>query len=250
MKKWFEINFNKVFFFALFLLIALNVLGVVSNDSVVSESIKPLFVPVFLIFYFLKNKLSSFLFGFFLLCSFLGDAAFVFINEATLEKSSNFMYLISYLCLILIIVSKFNLSKIDKVVGVYLLFIMLINAYFLFTLYSLLKTIIADSAEVLVFALKGAAVVVLLFVSFAVYLTKESKLTILFLMLGMCLFFSDILNYVNIYYIYDWRFVLMDRICHALGIFFLFNYIVESKSEKVKVKVLKEHVVSSENLLA
>lgn len=236
-----------MFFIALLLLIALNILAVISNDVVVSESVKTLFVPVFLIFFFLKNKLSNFIFALFLLSSFLGDAAFVFVSNIDLEKISNFLYFISYICLIVIIISEINLLKIDKVVGVYLLLIMLINAYFLFILYSLLKTIITDSAEVLVFALKSAALIVLLFVSFAVYLTKESKLSILFLILSMCFLFSDIINYVTVYYIYDGRLVLLENVSHALGIFFLFNYFVEFSLIKKEVK--EKRTLPSENLM-
>jgi hypothetical protein len=250
-KQWIEISFNKVFFFALLLLIAINLFAVFSEDVVVLESSKPLFIPAFLIFYFIRNKFLNVLFVLFLLTSFLGDTAFSFASESTLEKCSNLMYFLSYICLIAIILYKFNFTKIDKVVGFYLLFILLINAYFLFTLYNILKTIIADSSEVLLFALKGASLIVLLFVSFAVYLTKESKLTILFLMLGLCMFFSDVLNYVNIYYISDWRFVLLDRVLHAIGLFFLFNYVAESSKVQVKrVQAGKEDVVASENILA
>lgn len=251
MKQWIEISFNIVFFFALLLLIAFNVFAVFIEDVVILESSKPLFIPTFLIFYFIRNKFSNILFVLFLLTSFFGDTAFAFVSDGALEKSSNLMYFVSYMCLIVIIISKFNFTKIDKVVGFYLLFILSINAYFLFTLYNVLKTIIADSSEVLLFALKGASLIVLLFVSFAVYLTKESKLTILFLMLGLCLFFSDMLNYINIYYISDWRFVAFDRVLHAIGLFFLFNYIAESSKMKVKtVPAGKEEVVSSENILA
>ena len=242
-----------MFFFALLLLIALNVFAVVIEDSVFLEATKPLFIPVFLIFYFLRNKIPSLLFVLFLISSFLGDLAFSFITINDIEKVSNFMYFISYLCLIGIIISKFRLAKIDKIIGAYLLLIFLINSYFLYTIYSILKTIISDSSEVLVFGLKCTTLIILLFVSFIVYLTRESKLSILFLMLGLCLFFSDVLNYINIYYIYDWRFVMLDRVLHAVALFFIFNYMSES-SQIVKKVVLKEkikeEVMSSENILA
>ena len=249
MKNWFEISFNKVLFFALLLLIALNVFAAISEVSVVLESIKPLFVPVFLIFYFIKNKLSNVVFVLFLVTSFLGDLTPVLLESAVVEKSSNLMYFISYLCLIVIIATNFKWGKIDKVIGVYLLFIFLINSYFLFTLYSILKTIISDSTEVLLFGLKSVSIIVLLFVSFVVYLTKESKISILFLILGLCFFFSDVFNYINIYYLYDWRFVMLDGVLHAFALFFLFNYIVETNTIVIK-QTVKEDLVTSENILA
>lgn len=245
MKKWSEICLDKVFLFALLLLLAANAIAFITEDAVILESTKPLFIPVFLIFYFIKNKLSGLLLILFLCTSFLGDTAFAFIGKNALEKSSNLFYFIGYLCLIFIIISKFDFAKIDKVIAVYLVLMLFINAYFLFTLYSVLKANIADNDEVLVFALKSASIITLLFVSFGVYLAKESKASILFLILGLCFFFSDILNYINIYYIYDWRFVMLDRVLHALGLFFLFNYIVESNKTEKKV-ILKEAVVLRE----
>ena len=249
MKNWFEISFNEVLFFALFLLIALNVFSAISEVNVVLEFVKPLFIPVFLICYLIKNKLSNVVFVLFLMASFFGDVVPVLLESASVEKTSNGMYFISYLCLIFMIATNFKWGKIDKVIGAYLLLIFLINSYFLFTLYSVLKTIISDNTEVLLFGLKSAAVIILLFVSFGVYLTKESKRSILFLMLSLCLFFSDVFNYINIYYVYDWRFAMLDGALHAVGIFFLFNYIIEANKITEK-EAAKEVLTPSQKAMA
>ncbi len=238
-----------MFFFALLLLMSLNIFAAISEDAVFLQATKPLFIPVFLVFYFIKNKIINLLFVLFLVSSFVGDAAFVFVSSYTVEKSSNLMYFMSYICLIGIIVSKFNLVKIDKVVGIYLVFMFLINAYFLYLLYKILKIMIADNAEVLIFGLKSASLIILLLVSFGAYLAKDSALSILFLMLGLCFFFSDILNYITSYYLYDWRFVMIDRLLHATGLFFLFNYIAEA-NKIVKEPAVNQGRVPSENLLA
>jgi hypothetical protein len=93
----------------------------------------------------------------------------------------------------------------------------------------------------------------LVFMSFAVYLGKQTKTSILFLIMAMCFVFSDILNYINHYYIYNWSILMIDRLLHATGSFFVFKYIMESNKipkEKYVEKESNEEVFSSDNLLA
>lgn len=78
MKSQFKFGCNKVFIGALFLLIVLNVIGAVSEDALFLQSTKPLFVPVFLIFFYIKNKAIGIPFILFFLYSFLGDSASMF----------------------------------------------------------------------------------------------------------------------------------------------------------------------------
>lgn len=245
-KNWFKISLNKVFFFAFVLLIAINVVSALSEYHLVLESTKALFVPGFLIFYFIKNKLRNILFILFLVCSFLGDTASVSLFGDDVVQWSNLIYFLSYLCLVFIIASKFKFIDMDKVIGAYLIVILIINAYFLFALYNVLKTIIPDSDEVFVFGLKSAALIILLFVSFGVYLQTESKQSILFLMMAICFVFSDTLGYINDYYIYNWSFLMLDRACHALGLFFLFNFAMTLSAPDNKEGIMRS---SSENIL-
>jgi hypothetical protein len=123
--------------------------------------------------------------------------------------------------------------------------------YFLYTICSILKTIVPDSLEVFLFALKTISLIVLLFISFGVYLNSENRLSILFFLMALSFVFSDVLNYVNQYYVYHWSFLMLDRVLHVVGLFYLFNYIIEyNKSLIQKRQIIRENKMSSEKALA
>lgn len=242
-----KFSFNKVFVSALFLLIVLNVFGAISENALILQSTKPLFVPVFLIFFFLKNKTIAVPFILFLIYSFLGDSASMLFSNEIFIKASSVMYFLGYLCLIGFMVPKFKLVEFNKVITLYLVLMVLINMYFLYTIYEMLKTIIPDGLEVLLFGMKSISLIVLFIVAFGIYLNAETKPSILFLIMALGFVLSDILNFVNQYYVYHWSFLMLDRVLHAIGLFFLFKYIVEhnkipktvdSKAEKIPAEKL------------
>lgn len=249
MKSLFKSGFNKVFIGALFLLIVLNVIGAVSEDALFLQSTKPLFVPVFLIFFYLRNKAISIPFILFFLYSFLGDSASMFFSNETFIKASSIMYFLSYLCLIYFVMPKFKFEKRNKIISLYLLVLVLINIYFLYSVYGLLRGIIPDTLEVFLFGLKSISLIVLFVIAFGVYLHSETKLSILFLIMVLSFVFSDILNYVNQYYVYHWSFLMIDRVLHAVGLFYLFNYIVQYNVNKKSV-LNRVEKLSAKNILA
>jgi hypothetical protein len=249
MKRLILFSFNKVFFGALFLLIVLNIIGSVSEDALFLQSTKPLFIPVFLIFFFIKNKSISIPFILFLLYSFLGDSASMFFSNDIFLKASSVMYFLSYLCLVGFVFPKFKFEGLNKVITIYLIIVVLINMYFLYVVYGILKTIIPDSLEVFLFGMKSISLIVLFIIAFGVYLNSETKQSILFLIMALCFVFSDILNYVSQYYVYHWSFLMFDRVLHVLGLFYLFNYIIEY-NKIYKKEVVKEDKLPANNILA
>ena len=108
MKKIFNLSINKVFLGALLLLMVLNITGTFSEDALLLNSTKPLFVPVFLIFFLIKDKTISVPFILFLLFSFLGDSVSMFFSNDTFIKASSVMYFLSYLSLLSFLIPKFN----------------------------------------------------------------------------------------------------------------------------------------------
>jgi hypothetical protein len=248
MKSLFKFGCNKVFIGALFLLIVLNVFGAVSEDALFLQSTKPLFVLVFLIFFYIGNRALSIPFILFLLYSFLGDSASMFFSNETFIKASSIMYFLSYLCLIYFVIPKFKFEQFNKYISFYLVFVILINIYFLYTLYGVLGNIIPDKLEVSLFILKSVSLIVLLILSFSVYLISETKLSILFLIMALSFVFSDVLNYVNQYYVYHWSFLMIDRLLHAVGLFYLFNYIMAYNKSRT-LMVANTDKLSTKNIL-
>lgn len=248
MKSLYKFSVNKMFLGALFFLIILNIVGTFSENALLLNSTKPLFVPVFLIFFLIKDKTMSVPFILFFLYSFLGDSASMFFANDPFIKASSVMYFLSYLCLLSFMIRKFKLVEFNKVITLYLVVVVMINMYFLYTFYEILKSIIPDSLEVFLFGMKSISLIVLVVIAFGVYLNSETKLSILFLIMAISFVFSDILNYVSQYYVYHGSFIMLDRILHVIGLYFLFNYIIEY-NKVPKIQVDKEEKFVTKNIL-
>ncbi|MFH4965848.1 hypothetical protein V8G69_12675 [Gaetbulibacter sp. M235] len=249
MKRLLLFSLNKVFVGALFLLIVLNIIGAVSEDALFLQSTKPLFIPVFLIFFFINNKFNNIPFILFFLYSFLGDSSSMFFSNEIFLKASSIMYFLSYLCLLSFIIPKFKFEEFNKIIAIYLTIVLLINMFFLYVVYGVLKSIIPDSLELFLFGIKSISLIVLVIIAFGVYLNSESRQTILFLIMTLCFMFSDLLNYISQYYVYHWSFLMLDRILHILGLFYLFNFIIEY-NKSYKKEEIKEDKLPANNILA
>lgn len=145
-------------------------------------------------------------------------------------------------------IPKFKYEELNKVITLYLVVVIIINIYFLYAVYEILKSIIPDSLEVFLFGMKSISLIVLVIIAFGIYLNSETKLSILFLIMALSFVFSDILNYVSHYYLYHWSFIMLDRILHVIGLFFLFNYIIEYNKVH-KIQVVKEDKFVTKNIL-
>lgn len=241
MKNLFKPTFNKIFFCALLVLIALSFVSAFSEDELLLNSTLPLFVPLLLIFFFVKNNYLKISLISFVVLSFLGDLSSTFFKEYTLFNLSSMFYLLSYLQLIIIALTKFKILKVDKLIGLYLLVVFSINLYFLYTIFDILKILIPDANEVNMLGANGLTLMILTFVSFGVYLNTQTKQSIFFLVGVICFVFSVIIGYVNHYYLYDWIFVMLTRGLYALGLYQIFKYAsLDTKTKREKVLRMKE----------
>jgi len=182
----------------------------------------------------------------FLVFSFLGDFSSVFFSDPFMVSLSSLFYCISYFTLGYAAVSRIRIFNIDKVVGICLLLVFSINAYLMYQLFAVLQIQISDTTEVALFAVKSIALMALVFMAFATYLNKDTKASILFLTTALCFVFSDVLYYISNYYVYHDMFVVLDRLLHVLGLFFLFGYIIEYNRKRKKRLVLSKASSSEE----
>ncbi|MCR8669102.1 hypothetical protein NO995_15560 [Aestuariibaculum sp. M13] len=231
MKNWIANTGDKVFVLALWLLVAVSCIAVLtSKASLITYSLL-LYVPLFSIAYFSKYKSLKFGFIAYLLFSFLGDTSSLFFTEGMLIKASSVFYFLGFMYLLIMILPKFKLSEVQPLVGPYLISVFLIFAFFLFQIYNILNLTLESTAEVQLFGLKSLSLVVLGLVAFGVYLNTQTKLSVLFLIGVGCLFFSVILNYINLYYVYRLEFVAIERILYTVALFFLFKHAVLDKEQ-------------------
>lgn len=248
MKSLLNVSFNKVFVGVLLILVGINVIGAVSENALFLQSTKMLFVPSFLLFFFIKRSSIKIPFVLCLIYFFFGDSASLFFANDMFLNASNVLYFLSYLCLIIFVSQKFRIMEFNKIIAYYLIVVFLINLYFLYTTCSILRVIVPDGAEVFIFGLKSVSLIILLFISFGVYLNSESKISIVFLLMAFSFACSDLLDYVNHYYVYNWSFLMLERILHVVGLFFLFNYIV-AYNKLFKKQEIREVIRGSENVL-
>lgn len=249
MKNWLQIGYNKVFLCVLLVLIAFNVLATVSENEALLLISKPLFIPVFVMYYFIKNKYINPVFILCLVFSFLGDFSSVFFSNEQLLQVSSLFYCASYFCLVYAALIKMKRLKLDVVVGGYLIIVFAINAYLMYELFNVLKLYIPNVAELTLFGVKSMALIVLCFVAFISYLNSDSKPSIIFLAMALFFAFSDVLYYISNYYIYSLSFVMLDRVLHIFGLFLLFNFIIE-QNRKRKKQIVEQRITNSDKVLA
>lgn len=179
----------------------------------------------------------------------MGDISYYFFPQERVLEASNILYILSYAQLLIIVLPRFKIFKVDRLIGIYLLVVFAINVYFLYTIYEVLKVIIPEQNEVLLIGVKSLTLIILAFISFAVYLNTQTKQSILFLVATICFAFSAILNYVNHYYLYDWSFVMLNRAAYILGLYLLFKYfIIENKIRKPS-EINESERFTSDNIL-
>ncbi|KFB02151.1 hypothetical protein IA57_00470 [Mangrovimonas yunxiaonensis] len=226
MKKLFKANFNALFIGVLFSLLLLTLVALLSENEGLLWFLKPIYVPVFFLFFYVKQRAVGLVFLFFYLFSFLGDFLSVFhINQSVVEFSGLF-YFLSYLGLIFYAFTRLKTIAFDKVIGLYLLLVLAVNSYFLYELFWMLQFSASGAFQVGLYVLKSSSLVALLFVSFVVYLNNDSKQAITFLIMALCFVFSDVLYYIINYYIYNDVFAVIERVLHLAGLLFLYKYVL------------------------
>jgi hypothetical protein len=230
-------------------LVSFNVFATISENEALLQFSKPLFIPVFVMYYYIKNKYISAIFVLCLIFFFLGDFSSVFFSNEQLRQVSSLLYCISYLCLVYAALSKIQQLNFDIVIGTYLIIVFAINAYLMYELFAVLKLQIPNNMEVALFGVKSLSLIILSFVTFIAYLNSDTKESILFLIMALCFVFADVFYYISNYYIYTRSFVVLDRVLHIFGLFLLLNYIIEQNRKHKKNKV-EQRAANSDKVLA
>ncbi|MCB4797475.1 hypothetical protein [Neotamlana laminarinivorans] len=125
------------------------------------------------------------------------------------------------------------------VVGGYLILVLSINLYLLYSLYKFLIDIMLNDLAVKIFAVKSLALIILASVAFGAYLSYQTKKAILFLIATACFGFAAILEYLNSYYSSTLSFLMVDRILYIVGVYFIFRYAIAEAVVDIKKDIMK-----------
>lgn len=158
---------------------------------------------------------------------FVGDAISVFDFSEVSSKLSKAIYIAAYLMLIFVLLRKLKKVKFEGLVTIYLVLVLLLNSYFLYTLYIVAKDNFVDDVNLVLYICHGITLIALTYFAFAVYLSRETAQSITFLLMVFCFVFSDVLYYICNLYVYYWIFEIFEAMLHMAGLFLLYKYVYD-----------------------
>ena len=238
MNSWTKQPDNQMLLFVL-ALIFINVLAFFTNAEKLLLIMEPLLLIPILIFFFYKYyRIRLVLIGF-LIFAIIGDLSSLFDMKAYGVEIEAVAYCLGYLCLIYEAINRIKKLNISLLIGVYLVIVFIINSYFLYMFYSVIKESINDSVELSLIVIRIVSLLLFSLFSFTVYLSVESRQSILLLLMSICLVFSDVIYLVTEYYMYYWIFDVISKILYLAAFYCFYKYIVIYKAlalPKVKFK--------------
>lgn len=249
MKKWLNLLPHWAIILILSLLVFFSISTSYFGFPLVSKIITLAIIPFLLMVYFSRQRVMSNKFLIIFILYFLGLLFDVMNHWGIALKLSELSYLIAYVLLISVMVPKLKYIKYEGVVSTYLTVILLVNTYLMYTVFNMVKGTFADNLILTLSVSKYIALLVMGFLAFAIYLSKESLQSIIFLIFVCCYVFSDALGFITSTYIYFWVFEGIQKILLGLGLF-LYTIYVYNHHEKVKRTIEKaaQTIPSSEHI--
>ncbi|WMI67614.1 hypothetical protein [Mangrovimonas sp. YM274] len=245
MEFWHKIMSNKSLIIVFCTLFALQVLAIVKNDLMLDRIAKIVVLPLLLTLYFARMKYMANIFLTIFLCSFLGDVFMVFHKNEFTNQLSEVAYLGSYLLLFGLLIGQLRKVKFEGIISVYLSLIFIINAYLLYVLYGAVKDSFLNDVNLWLYVGRALILVFLVFLSFALYLTRESKQSILFLLAIACFAFGDVLQYICELYVYFWLFEVISVALHLAGLSIFVAYVRNHHRKAVRETVNRGELSSA-----
>lgn len=250
MKNWNIFSFNTVILTVLFFLMTANVFAIFLEDKSFVQFINASSVPVFVLFSLLKYRPNNISFFFFCLFVFLSDSSSLFLQDVNMLYTTSIFYVAACIHLLILVLPKLDLMHIDKSIKAYLLLMFLISTIFLSLVYNAIEPVFVGKVEALLFVVKCLVFIILGLASFGVYLNSQNKKSIFFLTAIICFGFSVIFNNLNMYFLSEWRFTLLDRLLHIVGIYFIFKFIIEEEQVESFNRQHVDNTRMTNNILA
>lgn len=195
-------------------------------------------IAILTLYYCRLNAMANVFLTIFLLF-LLGDLFSVFRLEQFSRELSKTFFMGSYLMLIFVLLGKIKRIRYEGLVSIYLIFVLLLNAYLLYVFYDAVKGSFTDEVNLALFIGHGIMLIAMSFFAFAVYLSNETTQSIVFLVMVFCFVFSDVLNYICELYVYYWAFEFFGNMLHLASLVLFYVY-VHNHHKIVKVKAYRD----------
>ncbi|MBA6151133.1 hypothetical protein [Gelidibacter maritimus] len=242
MKRWHALSPNWAITILLTLIISLNLICAYFGFFLLTKTLILAIIPLLLMLYFYKKRVMPAIFYTIFTIYFFGITLNIVDPSSLSSKLSESCYTIAYLLLIIVMIRKLKTIKFDRLVLWYLVIVFAVSTYIVLLTFTALKSNFYDILSFTLTMSKGVALLVMAFLAFAIYLSKESAQSIIFLMVVCCFVFSDILSFITTSYIHFWLFEGVQKIFQSIGLVlscvYVFNY-RESAVSGVRRKVYK-----------
>jgi hypothetical protein len=238
--KWIKQSNNKILLFAL-LLFFFKIFSFLTGNPDFARYTEPwILLAILVLFIYKYPKIHTLLKGF-ILFALLGNVSMLFDIQIQGVQLQTIAYCIGYLCLLYEAIFRIKKLKINFIIGLYLLFVFTINAYFIYVLYEIFKEVIINNLELSLIVVRLVSLLLFALFSFTLYLSSETKQSILLLLISISLIFSDVLFLINEYYLSYWIFDLLSKSLYLMTFYCLYLYIsglYRKKSNPVLTEVL------------
>lgn len=191
--------------------------------------IKPLIIPVFFGYAILKNALVfPKRYFFFVFLFYLGETLMLLSdNSKTILHLALVLYIMFYFALINLSWPLINSTYLKKIFTGVTLFVILLNAFFLFLIVYIIIESTSDTITNFITILNAFSAL-LLMISAVVYLSIDaSKKSMLYFLGGISLILSDVFSAINVYYLDILEINLLEVILHFVGFYLIYLFIIE-----------------------
>lgn len=191
--------------------------------------LKPLFIPLFLVYAILKN---GFIFPkgyfFFVIFFYLGETFMLFSDYSnTVLQLALVFYLMFYFALTNLSLPLISGAHFKKVFTGVTLFVILLNAFFLFLIVYMIFKKNTDAITNSIAVLNAISALALM-ISAVVYLSVDtSKKSFLYFVGSISFILSDVFSAVNVYYLYVFALNILEIVLHFVGFYLIYLFIIE-----------------------
>ena len=235
MERWHALCPNWVLILFFVLTVTLNLLGSYYELSVVTKTLVLSTVPIVLMLYFHKQRIMATIFSVIFLLYFLGILCHAIDHFSLSTKFSELCFTGAYLLMVFVMLGKLNDVKLEGFVSWYLIVVFFISTYIIYLMFTGVKGSFQDAVILSLMVSKGVVLLVMAFLAFAIYLSKETAQSIIFLTVVCCFIFSDVSGFITTSYIQFWLFEAVQRIFQSIGLFMACIYVFNHHQPETRI---------------
>lgn len=247
MKRWHSLLPNWAIVVMLAVIVTFNLVSSYYGLSLMTKATTLAIIPLLLVTYFYRQSVMANIFLVMFILCFLGTIFNTFDHIGLMSKLSESCFLGAYALVIFVMMGKLKHVKFEGLVSMYLILILLVNTYLMYSMFSLVKDSFMDSVILTLTVSRGIALLIMGFLAFAIYLSKESSQSILYLSIVCCFVFSDVLNFITSMYIHFWLFEGFQNILQAVGLLLFCVYVYNSQEVANSFRNSKSEIISRPN---